>query len=58
MKSACPSNLKERATCIGRRGIALCKIGMKKQGIDELSYSLNLVPDDKLEEFLDCVDDE
>lgn len=40
-------NAKARATCLGRRGAALCKLGMLKQGYDELVAAIKLNPDDE-----------
>ncbi|CAH1170066.1 unnamed protein product [Phaedon cochleariae] len=53
LKPECSSNLQERAICIGRRGQALCKLGMKKQGLDELKFSLKLVHDDEFKKILE-----
>ncbi|CAH1977198.1 unnamed protein product [Acanthoscelides obtectus] len=48
-----PSNQRQRALCTGRRGIALCKLGMLRQGIDELVFSLKLMPNAEFMEALD-----
>lgn len=53
MKPECLANLNERALCIGWRGIALYKLGMKKEGIQEIKHSVNLKPSQTFEEFLD-----
>nr|XP_023012256.1 dynein assembly factor 4, axonemal-like [Leptinotarsa decemlineata] len=53
LKPECASNLKERAQCIGRRGEALCKLGMKKQGTDELKFSLKLMKNDHFQNVLE-----
>jgi hypothetical protein len=47
MKPEVPSNLTERALCIGRRGIALIKLGLISEGIGELKVSLKLVPNEE-----------
>ncbi|XP_066149155.1 dynein axonemal assembly factor 4-like [Euwallacea fornicatus] len=41
-KPLCEVNLHERAVCIGRRGIALFKLGLLQQGISELQASIKL----------------
>ncbi|XP_066257616.1 dynein axonemal assembly factor 4-like [Euwallacea similis] len=41
-KPLCAVNLHERAVCIGRRGIALFKLGLLQQGISELQASIKL----------------
>ncbi|KAL3285217.1 hypothetical protein HHI36_019331 [Cryptolaemus montrouzieri] len=46
------ANLRERAECIGRRGMALCKLKMLSKGIDELEASLKLIPNEEYKEFL------
>ncbi|KAG5880865.1 hypothetical protein JTB14_017791 [Gonioctena quinquepunctata] len=53
LKPECPSNLTERAQCTGRRGEALCKLGMKKQGIEEIEYSLKLVKNEYYQGILE-----
>lgn len=57
MKPEVPQNLRERALCIGWRGIALTHLGLVKEGIEELKASLCLKPDEglhgKLQEILD-----
>lgn len=53
MKPEVPLNLKERALCIGRRGIALINLGLLKQGIDELKVSIKLVPNEELSKKVD-----
>ncbi|KAJ6638050.1 Dynein axonemal assembly factor 4 [Pseudolycoriella hygida] len=40
-------NAKARATCLARRGGALCKLGMLKQGYDEILAAIKLNPDDE-----------
>lgn len=40
-------NVKDRATCLARRGGALCKLGMLKQGYGELVAAIKLTPDDE-----------
>lgn len=40
-------NVKARATCLARRGGALCKLGMLKQGYGELVEAIKLTPDDE-----------
>lgn len=40
-------NVKARATCLARRGGALCKLGMLKQGYGELVAAIKLTPDDE-----------
>lgn len=40
-------NAKARATCLARRGAALCKLGMLKQGYGELIAAIKLTPDDE-----------
>lgn len=47
MKPAVDANLAERAACIGRRGMALWKIGMLNQAISELQAALKLKPNDE-----------
>lgn len=47
MVPAVPANLKDRTDCIGRRGMALCKIGIVKDGVKELEAAIALNPDDK-----------
>lgn len=56
MKPECDANLQERALCIARRGMALCKLGMKREGIEELLHSQKLKRCEYVEEFLDDVD--
>ncbi|KAK9881512.1 hypothetical protein WA026_016392 [Henosepilachna vigintioctopunctata] len=46
------ANLKERADCIGRRGMALCKLNMLSKGINEIEASLELVPNEEYKQFL------
>lgn len=46
------ANLKERAECIGRRGMALCKLKMLSKGIDEIEASLKLVENEEYKNFL------
>lgn len=41
-------NVKARAICLARRGGALCKLGMLKQGYDELVAAIKLTPDDEV----------
>nr|CAH7722618.1 unnamed protein product [Callosobruchus chinensis] len=53
LQPAVPSNQLQRALCTGRRGVALCRLGMLKQGIDELVYSLKLMPNAEFMEALD-----
>ncbi|KAJ8971328.1 hypothetical protein NQ317_012295 [Molorchus minor] len=53
LKPEVPINLKERALCIARRGEALCKLGYQKQGIEEIKFSLKLVPDTHFENVLE-----
>ncbi|XP_044255773.1 dynein axonemal assembly factor 4-like [Tribolium madens] len=59
MKPEVPLNLRERALCIGTRGVALVKLGLIKEGIGELKASLTLVPNEnfslQLEEALDSL---
>ncbi|KAJ8964490.1 hypothetical protein NQ314_004777 [Rhamnusium bicolor] len=55
LKPEVPQNLKERALCIGRRGVALCKIDLIKQGIGELQISLKLVPNECFKTILEEV---
>ncbi|XP_971936.2 dynein axonemal assembly factor 4 [Tribolium castaneum] len=59
MKPEVPSNLRERALCIGTRGIALVKLGLIREGIGELKASLALIPNEsfslQLEEALDSL---
>ncbi|XP_019871374.1 dynein axonemal assembly factor 4-like [Aethina tumida] len=52
LKPAVPVNLKERALCIGRRGVALCRLNVLKHGINELEASLRLLPDEYFEQEL------
>lgn len=40
-------NVQSRAVCLARRGAALCKMGMVKQGYDELVAAVKLTPDDE-----------
>lgn len=40
-------NVKARATCLARRGRALYKLGMPKQGYGELVAAIKLTPDDE-----------
>lgn len=42
MKPEVPANLKERSVCIGRRGAALCKLGLTEHGNNEISAALKL----------------
>ncbi|VEN49219.1 unnamed protein product [Callosobruchus maculatus] len=53
LQPAVPSNQLQRALCTGRRGVALCRLGMLRQGIDELVYSLKLMPNAEFMEALD-----
>ncbi|XP_044758343.1 dynein axonemal assembly factor 4-like [Coccinella septempunctata] len=46
------ANLKERAECIGRRGMALCKLKMLSKGIGELEASLKLMKNEEFASFL------
>ncbi|XP_045464609.1 dynein axonemal assembly factor 4-like [Harmonia axyridis] len=46
------ANLKQRADCIGRRGMALCKLKMLSKGIGELEASLKLMKNEEYETFL------
>lgn len=39
-------NLKARAQCLSRRGAALCKMGMIKQGYEEMLAAFKLTPSD------------
>ncbi|XP_026471176.1 dynein assembly factor 4, axonemal-like [Ctenocephalides felis] len=41
---ACDANLKARASCIARRGAALCQVGYLGQGIEEMMSALKLDP--------------
>lgn len=58
MKPAVSQNLRERALCIGWRGIALAQLGLPQEGIEELKASLCLRPNEglqeKLQEILDA----
>lgn len=47
MNPPVPANLEMRAKCIARRGAALCKIGVMKQGIEELEAAINLIPNNE-----------
>ncbi|KAF2893988.1 hypothetical protein ILUMI_12184 [Ignelater luminosus] len=47
LRPAVPSNLKERVTCISRRGKALAKMGYFKEGISELEVAIKLCPNDE-----------
>ena len=62
MKPEVPSNLRERAFCLGRRGTALVNLGFVKQGIDELKASLTLLPNEdfscKLNDALEKLDED
>ncbi|XP_056641568.1 dynein axonemal assembly factor 4-like [Diorhabda sublineata] len=49
----CEANLHERAVCIGRRGQALCRYGKRRQGIEELKYSLRLIDSEGFRRALD-----
>lgn len=40
-------NAKARAICLARRGGALCKLGMMRQGYEELVAAIKLTPDDE-----------
>lgn len=42
MKPEVPANLEDRSVCIGRRGVALCKIGLTDHGKNELNAALKL----------------
>jgi len=42
----CKANLKSRKTCLARRGAALCKVGLLRQGLDELKAAYSLDPTD------------
>nr|CAI5862058.1 unnamed protein product [Callosobruchus analis] len=53
LQPAVPSNQLQRALCTGRRGVALCRLGMLRQGIGELQYSLKLMPNAEFMEALD-----
>lgn len=44
MVPACDANLKARASCIARRGAALCQVGFLGQGIEEMMSALKLDP--------------
>lgn len=52
MKPEVQANLNQRAECIGRRGMALCKLKKLSQGIDELEASLKLVHNEEFKQFL------
>ncbi|XP_030750448.1 LOW QUALITY PROTEIN: dynein assembly factor 4, axonemal [Sitophilus oryzae] len=52
LRPALPINLDDRALCIGRRGVALFKLGFLKQGISELKASLKLKKDEEFENIL------
>lgn len=52
MKPAVSANLLQRALCIGRRGVALHKLGLKKEAIGELEASLKLIQNDEFEKVL------
>lgn len=45
MNPPVPANLENRIKCIARRGAALCKMGLQKEGIAELEAGLKLTPD-------------
>lgn len=47
MKPPVPANLEMRAKCIARRGAALYKINMEKEGIKEFEEALKLIPNNK-----------
>ncbi|XP_060531746.1 dynein axonemal assembly factor 4-like [Cylas formicarius] len=53
LKPALPVNLVARALCIGRRGVALCKLGLLKQGLTEFEASLRLKPNSEFEAALE-----
>ncbi|RZC39033.1 TPR 11 and/or CS domain containing protein [Asbolus verrucosus] len=52
MKPEVQLNLRERALCIGRRGISLINLGLLEEGIGELKASLRLVPHEYFSEKL------
>lgn len=47
MVPAVQANLKQRATCIHRRGICLFKLGYMEKGISELRAALRLQPENE-----------
>ncbi|CAG9858514.1 unnamed protein product [Phyllotreta striolata] len=53
LQPICEANLYERATCIGRRGEALCRLGMRKEGLDELRFCLKLLELEHYKEVLE-----
>ncbi|KAF7282720.1 dynein axonemal assembly factor 4 [Rhynchophorus ferrugineus] len=58
LKPISPINLDERALCIGRRGIALFKLGFTKQGIAEIKESLKKKNNDELTAILNDLEHE
>lgn len=51
-------NLKARAKCLARRGAALCRLGMLKQGYEEMTEAARLTPDDEqLQDDLATIED-
>lgn len=53
LKPQCETNVNARALCIGQRGMALCKLGLKREGIEELVHSLKLKPSSYFQDVLD-----
>ncbi|CAH0546257.1 unnamed protein product [Brassicogethes aeneus] len=53
LKPAVPINLEQRALCIGRRGVALCKLNMFKHGISELEISIKMLPNEFFQKALE-----
>lgn len=54
----CESNLEARKNCLARRGAALVKVGLIRQGYEEIVTALKLKHDDVLErdaEMLRCM---
>ncbi|XP_059613238.1 dynein axonemal assembly factor 4 [Phlebotomus argentipes] len=53
---AVEANLSARIQCLARRGAALCKLGLMRQGLDELQAALKLNPaDEKLRRDVEMI---
>ncbi|GLV45861.1 hypothetical protein CBL_11658 [Carabus blaptoides fortunei] len=47
MTPICQANLNARARCLARRGAALCKLGLIREGASEMEAALKLIPNDE-----------
>lgn len=47
MTPICHANLNARARCLARRGAALCKLGLIREGASEMEAALKLIPNDE-----------